>query len=237
MEKVKFHKWEIFPKKTETERFYNERFKGGESDFCTCLNCRNFKIQKNHLFPLELNLFFNSLGINNKFEDRLAAFPISDSNKIMYNFTYFFIGSLCFELSDLNNEIDLYDPIPLNLILQPENENKSIYSISVTSSLSWVIEELPIPELNYKLSLMENENYILEIRPVQKQTQLKISISPEKKVIFNGIIPSEQNFKLIIAREDMKEKDALIIETNFESKDHQTYYLIIVTVQQINNFH
>jgi hypothetical protein len=222
MENIQFYHWTINSDKSETEKFYKEKFKYGESDFCTCLDCQNFKSQKDKILSTELLTFFTTLGIDFKCEDRLSAIQMRESQTVWYMFSFFFKGSLNFDLNDKNNKIELGKPFPMTLTLK--NETKNIYEITVSTHLPWTIETPPIPELNYNMYLIENGDFLLVIKPNQRLNPFRVSISPEKQEIYNGNFSSEQDFELIIKKEDMAEIDTIIIDTNYNTKDHKTNY-------------
>jgi len=157
MPKVGFKDW-LFEADVDRTREVFEKTSHGGSEDCICDLCKNYRAQKDNVFPSEVRDFFESVGINYRKECETWTTHKLENGNIHYSGWFHFAGTMLKGLSSKRNisdngyslelekvnenfEIGFIDERSLTFF----DERDQLVQVEFATGLPWVID-IPEPE-------------------------------------------------------------------------------------------
>ncbi|MEJ7862227.1 MAG: hypothetical protein WKF90_11415 [Pyrinomonadaceae bacterium] len=93
MRKVKFRNWEFEVDLELTRKSFANKL-NGSSDTCSCDCCKNFREQRESIFPKEIRILFEDLGVNFRKEEYLCEIDQLENGLLNYIGHFHFAGEI-----------------------------------------------------------------------------------------------------------------------------------------------
>lgn len=170
MRKVKFRNWEFEVDLELTRKSFANKL-NGSSDTCSCDYCKNFREQRESIFPKEIRILFEDLGVNFRKEEYLCEIDQLENGLLNYIGHFHFAGEI---LSGKTFDSEEYSG-PEKLIISEnfsvcfgEKKGKQWVKVLFETNIPWILEE---------------KEDLLDIRAAQKEeaNAPTISLSEMKK--------------------------------------------------------
>jgi len=145
MHQIKIEKWTLKVDIEKTKEFYKKEF-----DSCRCPDCRNYYMAASSELKPAISNIFSHLGINPVKPAHLSAYPTENSDFLLYNGHYHFVGKvlkgpLCTtDHFTEENTIELDDfnlGISEELLFVPEGFPEPILQLEFEIKVPWILHE------------------------------------------------------------------------------------------------
>ncbi len=153
MTKIVFKDWKFEVDKNLTEYNY-ENLKFGGADSCDCKDCKNYVQYRENIFPEEVKLLFNSLGIDYKKDVEILSYESLPNDLHHVGGWFVFIGKMlsgndCSKcLPSGGSTLDLFE-LTSNFSIGFTNKisysyfekNLDLVQVEFQTNIPWVISE------------------------------------------------------------------------------------------------
>lgn len=154
MRKVIFRDWQ-FEVDSELTRKTYEKALGGNSEGCSCNHCRNYRQQKESVFPKEIKSLFDNLGIDYRKESEAYETHRLENGLYNYGGWFHFAGKIvdgenCEKLIDENHYRNELVEINKDFSIGFTNGNDlsffdkevELVQVEFEASIPWLIENI-----------------------------------------------------------------------------------------------